>query len=66
MDGIGKVEDELVVIMTFCKDNTASKVKSLVRYFNLEEPKRADADGLIAFLQESLQVLGVVNVHTGI
>ena len=65
MDGTtdaGKVEDELVVIMTFCKDDSASQVKSLARYFSVKEPKKADVDGLIACLQEALQALGVDDV----
>ena len=65
MDGTtdaGKVEDELVVIMTFCKDDSAGQVKSLARYFSVKEPKKADADGLIACLQEALQALGVDDV----
>ena len=50
MDGTtdaSKVEDELVVIMSFRKDDTAGVVGSYARYFSIQVPTRADADGLI-------------------
>ena len=50
MDGTtdaSKVDDELVVIMSFCKDDTAGMVGSYARYFSIQVPTRADADGLI-------------------
>ena len=57
MDGttdVGYVEDQLIVIMSFCKDNTAGEVRSFARYFSIEVPTKADSDGLIACLQRSL------------
>ena len=48
--------------MTFSKDDSAGEVKSLARLFSVEEPKKADTDGLIACLQEALRALGVDNV----
>ena len=45
---LGKIEDELVVIMTFCKDDSTGQIRSFARYFSVEEPKKADTDGLIA------------------
>lgn len=65
MDGTtdaGNVEDELVVIMGFRKDDTAGEVGSFARYFSLEVPTKADADGLIACLQQTVQAVGVANV----
>ena len=65
MDGTtdaGNIEDELVVIMTFCKDEVAGEVRSFARYFSIEVPTRTDASGLIACLQQTLQTLGVGNV----
>ena len=65
MDGTtdaGKIEDELVVIMSFFRDDSAGEVKSAARYFSVEEPEKADADGLIASLQKALRALGVENV----
>ena len=50
MDGTtdaSKVEDELVVIISFRKDNTAGVVGSYARYFSIQVPTRANADGLI-------------------
>ena len=40
MDGTdaGNVEDELVVIMSFCEDDTAGVVGSFARYFSIEVP----------------------------
>ena len=64
MDGTtdaGNVEDELIVIMTFCKDDIAGEVRSFARYFSIEVPTRANASGLIACLQQTLQTLGVDN-----
>lgn len=65
MDGTtdaGKVEDQLIVIMSFCKDDSAGEVRSFARYFSIEVPTKADSDGLIACLQRSLQALGVDNL----
>ena len=65
MDGstdAGKVEDELVVIMTFCKDDSTGQIRLFARHFSVEKPRKADTDGLIACLQEALQPLGVVDV----
>ena len=44
MDGTdaGNVEDELVVIMSFRKDDTAGVVRSFARYFSIEVPTRAE------------------------
>ena len=65
MDGTtdaGNVEDQLIVIMSFCKDDTTGEVRSFARYFSIEVPTKADSDGLIACLQQSLQALGVDNL----
>ena len=54
MDGasdFGKIEDELIIVMTFCKEDAAGKVKSCARYFSDEEHKKADAEGLSASLR---------------
>ena len=44
MDGTdaGNVEDELVVIMSFCEGDTAGVVGSFARYFSIEVPTRAE------------------------
>ena len=65
MDGTtdaGNIDEELIVIMSFCKDDTAGEVRSSTRYFNVDVPKKANADGLIACLQQTLQALGIDNV----
>ena len=64
MDGTtdaGKIEDKFIVIMTFCKDDAIGEVKSSARYFSVEEPKKAHAEGLIASLQKALRPLGFDN-----
>lgn len=48
MDGstdAGNVEDELIVILYFFKEDVAREVRLCVWYFALEEPMKADADG---------------------
>ena len=65
MDGTtdaGNIKDELIVIMTFYKDDMVREVKSVARYLSVEIPKKADADGRILCLQRSLQALGVENL----
>ncbi len=61
MDGTtdaGNVEDELIVIMGFQKDDTAGEVGTFARYFSLEVPAKADADGLIGCLQKAVGTIG--------
>ena len=65
MDGttdVGNVEEELIIIMSFCKDHTAREVRSFARYFNVDVPKNASADGLIACLQQTLHAFGIDDV----
>ena len=65
MDGStdsGNVEEELVVIM-FCKrDASVEEVRSCARYFAIQEPKRADANGLIECLGKALEPLGIEDI----
>ena len=42
--------------------DTAMVVGSFARYFSIEVPTRAEADGLIVCLQQALQPLGVQDV----
>lgn len=65
MDGStdsGKVEDEVVVIMYCTQDAVSEKVKSCARYFSIEVPKKADADGLVECLGRSLEKLGITDL----
>ena len=48
--------------MSFCKDDIAGEVRSFARYFNVDVPKKVNADGLIACLQQTLQALGIDDV----
>ena len=57
MDGstdAGNVEDELIAILYCFKDDVAQEVRSCVRYFALEVPTKADADGLLSCLGSAL------------
>lgn len=51
------IKDELIVIMSFCKDYTAGEVRSFAGHFSIEVPEKVNADGLIACLQRTLQVV---------
>ena len=57
---LGNIEDDLIVIMGFQKDDTACEVGSLARYFSLKVPTKTDADSLIVCLQ---QVVGALGPH---
>lgn len=65
MDGstdAGNVEDELVVIMHSVHDAASETIKSCARFFSIEVPNRADSDGLLECLGESLKMLGITNL----
>ena len=50
MDGstdAGRVEQELVILLSFKKDDTAREIKSYAGFFSVASPKAADANGLI-------------------
>ena len=52
---VGRIEDELVMMM-FCKRNEkAEEIKSCVRYLSIEVPGRADANGLIKCVGNALK-----------
>ena len=58
----GNIEDELIVILYCEKDDAAGEIKSCARYFTVDVPKKADANGLIACLGTALKNLGVEDV----
>lgn len=65
MDGstdAGNVEDELVLVQYCTQDDPAQEMRSCVRYLSLEVPVKADADGLIKCVGNSLQTLVVDNI----
>ena len=50
MDGstdAGNVEDEIFVLLHCFKDDKSEEVRSYARFFSVQVPKKADADGLI-------------------
>ena len=58
----GNIEDKLIIILYCTKDTVAEEVGTRARFFSLQEPKRADADGLIECLVRALSLLGITNV----
>ena len=65
MDGstdTGKVEQELVVLLSCKKDDTAREMKSYTRFFSVASPKAANASGLTECLSHSLLPLGITDL----
>ncbi|XP_064404677.1 zinc finger protein 862-like isoform X1 [Halichondria panicea] len=63
MDGTtdaGNVEDELIGIMGFCKNK--AEVGSFVRFFSIQVPTKANADGLIVCVKQALEPFGIDSV----
>ena len=57
MDGStdsAKIEQELVVILTFVKDDMLEEIRSHARFFALSSPESADAHGLVKCLSKAL------------
>ena len=65
MDGstdAGNVEDEVVALLHCRKDDAAEVVRSCSRYFSVQVPEKADADGLVKCLGTALCELGIENI----
>lgn len=65
MDGTtdaGNIEDEITVILYCKKDDATEEMKSCARYFTVEVPTRADADGLIECLGNALKGFEVEDI----
>ena len=65
MDGstdAGKLEQELVVVLTCWQDDTTREMKSSSRYLHVTTPARGDAEGLMKALSECLSPLGVTDL----
>ena len=66
MDGstdIGNVEDEVVALVYHTKDDATEEIKSCARYFSVQVPEKADADGLVRCFGSTLCELGNENVR---
>ena len=51
------------MFIQYCiQDAAAKEMRSCTRYLSLEVPTRADADGLIKCLGNSLRILGIDNI----
>lgn len=65
MDGTtdaSNVKDKLIVTLYCERDDAAGEIKSRARYFTIEVPKKADANGLITCLENALKDFGVDDV----
>ena len=65
MDGstdAGNVEQELVILLSCKKDDTAEEIKSYARFFSVATPDKGDASGLVKCLSQSLSPLGIADV----
>ena len=65
MDGstyAGKLEQELVVILTCWQDDMTRKMRSSTRYLHVITPASGDADGLVKTLSECLSSLGITDI----
>ena len=58
----GNLEDELIILVYCCKNDTTQEITAKTRYWSIHNPEKADADGILKCLSESLQLLGVKNV----
>ena len=58
----GNVEDEIFVLLHCLKDDKSEEVRSYARFFSVQVPKKADADGLIYCLGSVLQEVGISEV----
>ena len=57
MDGstdASNVEQELVVLLSCKRDDTAAEIKSYARFFSVATPEMANASGLVKCLSQSL------------
>ena len=52
----GNVKDEVIVIIYSARDKATQKIKSCTRFFSVEVPMKADANGLLNFLSRRLLV----------
>ena len=65
MDGTtdaGNIEDELIVLLHFVKDDAKEIVGTVTRFFAVEVPTKADSDGLIKCTGNALKCLGVGDI----
>jgi len=65
MDGSvdkAKVENEVILVQYCHLDNDLEEVKSCSRFLKINEPKKADANGLVECLGKGLQVMGMNDI----
>ena len=59
---VGNVEDEVLALVYHTKDDATEAIKSCARYFSVQVPEKADADGLVRCFGSTLCELGDENV----
>ena len=65
MDGsmdAGNLEDELVVLLFYCKDDSAQVITSRTLYLSVLIPQSSNADGLLVCLGDALTIMGIDNI----
>ena len=58
----GNLEDELIALAYCCRNDTTQEITATTRYWSIHNPEKANADGILKCLSESLQLLGVENL----
>ena len=58
----GNVEDEVIVILYSTIDEAAQEIRSCTRFFSVEAPTKADANGLLNCLRRGLLRLGITDI----
>ena len=67
MDGStdsGNLEVELVLVVFCMKNDTAREIQACTRYLATVKPAQANADGLLASVDEALSRLGIEDIHS--
>ena len=58
----GNIEQEVVVLQYCSRNDNSSEITSICRYFSIQSPGKADADGLIQCLGDALRAIGIHNL----
>jgi len=58
----GRVENELFLIMFCAVDKDREEVRTKTRYWNVAEPRKAEAVGLVECIDTATTPLGIENV----
>ena len=53
---------ELVILISYKKDDVAKEIRSYARFFSVSPPDKANANGVLKCLSQSLLPLGITDV----